>query len=163
MMMAYIGIHPDEYSMDILAENSFDCQPQDMIMWGGEWRDPSLLWESLIVSTLQATAARAIPLEMRSQLPETALRELHGEFDLFRSLIPVKFKLKTECDKTNIVAYDILDSLYTFEDGPYASLSRAEKLTVDMTYLRHKHALECFDESESDSEDDSPIWLASFP
>ena len=184
-MMSYIGIHPDEYPIVRMGEDDSDYrkgydaiynerQQQEMVMWDGEWRDPSLLWDTLLVSTLQATAARAIPLEKRSQLPETALRALKGEFEMFRSLIYVKFKLKTECDETDRVAGDILNDIFTFDCGPYTSLSRAEKLTVDMTYLRMKHLefestysgyeYETESESESDPEyNDISICIASFP
>ena len=177
--MSYLGIHPDQYPVvrktpdDPDYKQMYDTvyndpQQQEMVMWDGEWRDPSSLWDTLLVSTLQATAARAIPLEKRSQLPETALRDLKGEFDMFRSLIYVKCKLRTECDKTNIVAIDILNDFSTFEDEPYTSLSRTEKLTVDMIYLRNKHltwsAPSSEVESESDSDDEeSLIWLGSFP
>ena len=110
MMNSYIGIHPDEYPIVRMGEDDPDYrkdydsiyndrQQQEMVMWDGEWRDPSLLWDALLVSTLQATAARAIPVEKRSQLPETVLRALKGEFEMFRSLIYVKFKLKQSVTK----------------------------------------------------------------
>ena len=180
-MMSYIGIHPDEYPIVRMGEDDSDYrkgydaiynerQQQEMVMWDGEWRDPSLLWDTLLVSTLQATAARAIPLEKRSQLPERAFRALQGEFDMFRALIYVKFKLKTECDKATNVAGDILNDIFTFDSEPYTSLSRAEKLTADLFYLRMKHIERESNysdyeyESESDSDPEyNNISICIFP
>ena len=91
------------------------------------------------MSSLQAAAARAVPTHLRNQLPKRALRDLNCEFDIFCSLIYVKFKLKTENSRLQDLACDIFDRMLTFESAQYTNLLHIEKLTVDMIYLRMKH------------------------
>ena len=70
------------------------------------------------------------------------------------------------------MAGDILNGIFTFDSEPYTSLSRAEKLTADLFYLRMKHIeresnysdYEYESESDSDPEyNDISICIASFP
>ena len=70
MMMSYIGINPDEYPLerytgdDRPSIHTFDYESmfndplkQEMVMLDDQLRDPVKIWDTLIVSTLQATAA----------------------------------------------------------------------------------------------------------
>ena len=149
--MSYIGIHPNAYwviKMEMTDPDYFrsyneiynDRDKQtDLVWWNGEYQEPTHLWNTLIVSNLQARAARAVPHDMRYQLPPMFYQALNDEFDLFRSLIYAKFPMTTESDGVAMnVALDILTHVESFDDEGYTSLSHKLKLTVDMIYLRYK-------------------------
>ena len=99
-------------------------------------------------------------MHLRNQLPKRALRDLNCEFDIFCSLICVKFKLKTENSDLEDLACCIFDRMLTFESAQYTNLLHIEKLTVDMIYLRMKHYMgsppptPIVSENETDSEYD---------
>ena len=151
MMMSYIGIHPDAYPVvrmkpddpdwsKFYREVYNDKEYYDWVWWNNEMRDPMELWDSLLVSNLQAIAARSIPWEKRDQLPDMFYQALKDEFKLFESLIYARFPLYSAEGSGNNVAYNILNGYDSF-DGDYYTydMSHGERLGTDMVYLRNKH------------------------
>ena len=92
---------------------------------------------SLLVSNLQAIAARSIPWEKRDQLPDMFYQALKDEFKLFEFLIYAKFPLYSAKGTGNFVANAILNNYDSFDGDYYTNgISHGERLEADMVYLR---------------------------